>query len=650
MKKILILTSILLVSIWSCEQMDDVYKELDEKVEPYYENIEYTLTSNDYETLTSYALADAENAQDSTWAEYLSNFKAFNDSFAGADYVPYLLSDLFPALNKNSAANVTFNYIADIPDELATYSNAEIIEFTSNYYNSVNEFVGTAGYFYPEYNPDFFIPDVLNDSISDAVEDEIYIIKYKYSDVDPVMTESDYPIYFEEKFNEVIPYESIDIDNWMVFNEVGTETWEGREYDNNLYVQMSAYGSEEPSNISWLITPVVDLTDYPEAIFNFKSKDGYNNGDPLEVLISTDYTGTGDPNTATWVNLNPTLSTGNSGGYASSWVESGNITLDTYTGGNVYIAFKYTGGDGDITTTMQIDDVTVRVYDPGYVVTDEKTPYTKYDIYEYDGSSWMIVDDVYHLSSKDYDAMGAPGDYNSFSSDESPRDYLPNLLKAMYPAAGEGITKIIIYDYYTGIEGTLTLADEYTYTNGEWQSLYNYINETTQQFIHNGENWVFDPTIEFTMSGADYQIIVDYVKNEVSQDYIDSYGTGEFYYGASSYYSNFDLRLGKRNEYNIPGFDGLTQDEAIDETWKRLPEAIDILLKQKYPEATALVSGVDVHYYVTFYTYENDLSKNYYTIHFQCTKDGPDPEFTQHTDYADEPETVYGKYGMRRIE
>ncbi|MGM0504457.1 MAG: hypothetical protein ACQESQ_07555, partial [Bacteroidota bacterium] len=126
--------------------------------------------------------------------------------------------------------------------------------------------------------------------------------------------------------------------------------------------------------------------------------------------------------------------------------------------------------------------------------------------------------------------------------------------------------------------------------------------------------------------------------------------TGEFYYGASSYYSNFDLRLGKRDEFNIPGFDGLSQDEAIDETWKRIPEAIDILLKQKYPEATAAVSGVDVHYYVTFYTYEHDLSKNYYTIHFQCTKDGPDPEFTQDTDYADEPETVYGKYGMRRIE
>ncbi|MEA2106043.1 MAG: hypothetical protein U9P82_04905, partial [Bacteroidota bacterium] len=87
-----------------------------------------------------------------------------------------------------------------------------------------------------------------------------------------------------------------------------------------------------------------------------------------------------------------------------------------------------------------------------------------------------------------------------------------------------------------------------------------------------------------------------------------------------------------------------------DKIWSRIPEAIELLLKLKYPEAKAVVSGVEVHYYVTFYTYENDLSSNYYTIHFQCTKDGPDPEFTQDLEYADEPETVYGKYGMRRIE
>ncbi|HSH53235.1 MAG TPA: choice-of-anchor J domain-containing protein [Bacteroidales bacterium] len=620
MKKIVYILTLLMVVFSACDPNEEIYEQLDELKEPYKGSVEYTLTANDYEILTSFALANAANEEDSTWAEYVTEFEAFNDKYPGSEYIPYLLPDLFPAYNQESAANVTFNYIADIPDELAIYSNAEVIEFTSNYYNAVNEFVGTAGYFYPEYNPDFFIPDILNDSISDAVEEEIYSIKYKYSDVDPIMTESDYPIYFEEKFETLTASDPVSLENWIVYDEAGTETWEGREYDDNLYAQFSAHDTGEPTNISWLITPAVDLTDYSEAIFNFKSKDGYNNGDPLEVLISTDYTGTGDPNTATWVDLNPTLSTGNSSGYASNWLESGDINIDAYTGSDIYIAFKYTGGDGDITTTMQIDDVTVRVYDPGYVVTDEKTPYTKYDIYEYDGSSWMIVDDVYHLSSKDYAAMGAPGENDNFSSDESPRDYLPNLLKAMYPTAGEGVTKILIYDYYTGIEGTLTLADQYTYTNGEWVSLYNYIDQTIQQFIHNGEEWVFDPTVRFTMSGSDYQIIVDYVETNIGADYIDSYGTAEFYFGAGSYHSNFDKRISQRLSYEPETFEGLSEEEALELIDQRVQGGIVVLLQNKYPDAVPQVGGEDVHYIVTYETYNNDYSRSYPTVNYRCTE------------------------------
>lgn len=620
MKKLVYLLTLLIVAFSACDPNEEIYEQLDELKEPYKGSVEYTLTSNDYETLTSLALANASNAEDSTWAEYITEFEAFNDSFPGYDYIPHLLPDLFPAYNNKSVANVTFNYIADIPYELEIYSNAGEIEFSSNFYKAVNENVGVAGYFYPEYNPDLFIPNILKDSISGAVEDEIYIIEYKYSDVDPIFSETYYLVYFDEKFETLTAYEPVSLDNWIVFDEVGTETWEGRKYDDNLYAQFSAYGTEEPSNISWLITPAVDLTEYSEARLNFKSKDGYNNGDPLEVLISTDYTGTGDPNTATWVDLNPTLSTGNSSGYASTWVESGDINIDAYTGGNIYVAFKYTGGDDDITTTMQIDDVTVKVKvdEPIYEVTNEKTPYKKYDIYEYNGSSWIIVDDVYHLNSNDYKAMGEPGENDRFSSDENPRDYLPNLLKAMYPTAGEGVTKILIYDYYTGIEGVLNLADQYTYTNGEWESLYNYIDQTTQQFIYKVTEWKFDPTVIFTMSGSDYQRIVDYVKTNISADYIDSYGTAEYYYGAGSYYSNFDKRISQRLSYEPETFEGLSEEEALELIDQRVQEGIVVLLQNKYPDAVPQVGGEDVHYIVTYETYNNDYSRSYPTVDYQC--------------------------------
>jgi hypothetical protein len=211
--------------------------------------------------------------------------------------------------------------------------------------------------------------------------------------------------------------------------------------------------------------------------------------------------------------------------------------------------------------------------------------------------------------------MGSPGKYNNFSIDDNPRDYIPTLLKSMYPMAGEGVSKIVVYKYYTEAEVTITLADEYTYTNGEWQSLYNYIDETTNQFVHNGTKWVFDPTETYVMSSSDYQIIVDYVKDNYGDDYIDSYGTQEFYYGAGSYYSNFDIRSGK---WNSEEFD--SWDEAVKEALGT------VLLPAVYPNATLQVNGVDMYYRVVFDTYSGSAAR--YAMKFKVTKAGPDPEFT----------------------
>ncbi|MFO7843849.1 MAG: choice-of-anchor J domain-containing protein, partial [Bacteroidales bacterium] len=185
---------------------------------------------------------------------------------------------------------------------------------------------------------------------------------------------------FEEDFEALTAYATVDINGWSQYIEAGAETWEGREYEGNLYAQFSAYESGEASNVAWLFTPAIDLSGYSEINLSFKSKDGYNNGDPLEVLISDDYPGTGEPNGFSWVSLNPTLSTGNSSGYADNWTSSGDISLNDYTGNTVYIAFKYTGGDPSLTTTMQIDDVlitgVIHSNEPPAISNVQQTPET----------------------------------------------------------------------------------------------------------------------------------------------------------------------------------------------------------------------------------------------------------------------------------
>ncbi|MGM0407422.1 MAG: hypothetical protein ACQERU_05530 [Bacteroidota bacterium] len=234
------------------------------------------------------------------------------------------------------------------------------------------------------------------------------------------------------------------------------------------------------------------------------------------------------------------------------------------------------------------------------------------DYYTFDGSEWAPVQGAYVLTGDDYDSMGDPGAYDNFSGSVPPEDYLPTFLKMKYPYAQSGDQKVIVYKYYSG--GVSTRAKEYHFDGSEWTE-YDAIVEETNQFIHNGAKWVFDPTETYTMESSDYQIIVDYVKDNFGDDYLDSYGTQEFYYGAGAYYSNFDLRAGKWNSEEFE-----TWDEAVKEALGT------ILLPAVFPNATLQVNGVDMYYRVVFDTYSGSAAR--YAMKFQVTKAGPDPEFT----------------------
>ncbi|MCD4832579.1 MAG: hypothetical protein K8R31_02200 [Bacteroidales bacterium] len=238
------------------------------------------------------------------------------------------------------------------------------------------------------------------------------------------------------------------------------------------------------------------------------------------------------------------------------------------------------------------------------------------DYYSFDGTEWAPVSGVYVLTDDDYDEMGAPGAYSNFAyyEGDGPEYYLPAFLEDTYTYAQAGDIKVIVYNFYEGGGVTSICAKEYHFDGSEWTE-YDAIIETTNQFIHNGTGWVFDPTETITMSNSDFQIVVDYVGANISVDYVDSYGTAESYYGAGAYYGNFDLRAGK-------------WDAEVFNSWE---EAIEdalgtALLPILYPSATLQVNGVDMYYRVIFATYSGAAAD--YAMKFQVTKAGPDPEFT----------------------
>lgn len=151
---------------------------------------------------------------------------------------------------------------------------------------------------------------------------------------------------------------AVNIAGWTNVNvNGGTRVWEVREFDGNKYAQTSAFSSNENPYETWLVTPGLILPDGSSPTLTFGTKDGFNNGNALTVKISTDFTG--DVASATWSNLNATISTGNTNGYGNNFVSSGDIDLSAYAGQVVYVAYQYVGSSNGVTTTYQIDNVSV---------------------------------------------------------------------------------------------------------------------------------------------------------------------------------------------------------------------------------------------------------------------------------------------------
>ena len=138
-----------------------------------------------------------------------------------------------------------------------------------------------------------------------------------------------------------------DWNGWTEALETGDSLWRIASYQGNHYAYANGYN--HPATIDWLISPAFDLDSYSGVVLTFVTAKNYT-GPDIEVLFSNDYDGQ-DPTIATWQPLECELS---QGGW--NWVESGEISLDEFSGSNCYIGFKYTCTD-DEAAGWEVDDI-----------------------------------------------------------------------------------------------------------------------------------------------------------------------------------------------------------------------------------------------------------------------------------------------------
>ena len=135
---------------------------------------------------------------------------------------------------------------------------------------------------------------------------------------------------------------------WTQVNVEGEDAeWTIAEHNGNHYAYMNGYN--HGANEDWLISPAFDLDSYSDVVLTFVTAMNYT-GPAIEVLFSNDYDGT-DPNAASWEPLTCELSSG-----SWAWTESGDISLDEFSGSNCYIAFKYTCDENEA-AAWEVDNI-----------------------------------------------------------------------------------------------------------------------------------------------------------------------------------------------------------------------------------------------------------------------------------------------------
>lgn len=162
------------------------------------------------------------------------------------------------------------------------------------------------------------------------------------------------PTVYEYLFNDGF---ETNWDNWTKYSVSGDQVWQlDTQYGNpGNCAKISGYLSgSNYTNEDWLISPAIDLSSVSAVNLSFQTASRFS-GNLLEIKISSDYTGTGDPNNATWTDLTATLDTDTS---AYTWTGSGNIDISSFSGGNIYLAFKYTSTTS-ASTTWEVDNVKI---------------------------------------------------------------------------------------------------------------------------------------------------------------------------------------------------------------------------------------------------------------------------------------------------
>ena len=293
-----------------------------------------------------------------------------------------------------------------------------------------------------------------------------------------------------------------------------------------------------------------------------------------------------------------------------------------------FINATYVASNKILNSTLKGTDYLPILLNSKYIYADKGSIIKiKYDNVDNGDTLSIPATSRFTLAAADYIQMGTgtnqPGQYKNMSSSiASIITYLNTYLKTKCPYAVSGDVKSVGYIYYDSNKTTKKQYRILTFDGQNWAG-------AAEQYVFNGTEWVFDPTISVVMKKGknatdDYMLLVTYVKNTyaaATPSLVNSFGDSEYYYGASANYGNISLRDADR--LKDPTYLALATTEAKAAFLaQRTQEGLGIYLQLKFPTAQPQVNGVDVYAFVTAAIYDGTTTINY-TYKYKCIGTNP---------------------------
>ena len=151
-------------------------------------------------------------------------------------------------------------------------------------------------------------------------------------------------------------YEPFDADLGVMtaHSITGSQVWAHYNFNSEDFARCSGYEGVSNENEDWLVSPQVNFTNLQSASLSFRTAFNYT-GNPLKLLVSTDYDGESDPTGFTWTDITSEANW-SAGGWA--WAQSGAVPLLGYGNPTLYIAFVYTSTT-EASSTWELDDLLI---------------------------------------------------------------------------------------------------------------------------------------------------------------------------------------------------------------------------------------------------------------------------------------------------